>query len=83
MRQKGMEKDRIVGKNRIEGRRTDGNRRRRMENVREEILRDTYYDAYLNENMPCALVNWFVLDGDEPDEATGMWVVRPEYEGRV
>ena len=29
MGQKGTEKDRIVGKNVIEGRRTDGNRRRR------------------------------------------------------
>ena len=28
---KGTEKDRIVGKNVIEGRRTDGNRRRRTE----------------------------------------------------
>ena len=37
---KGTEKVRIVGKNRIEGRRTDGNRRRRTENVPEEILRD-------------------------------------------
>lgn len=32
----------------------------------------SYYDAYLNANVPCALVNWFVLDGDEPDEAIGM-----------
>ena len=31
MGQKGTEKDRIVGKNIIEGRRTDGNRRRRTE----------------------------------------------------
>ena len=37
---KGTEKDRIVGKNVIEGRRTDGNRRRRTENVREQILRN-------------------------------------------
>ena len=40
MRQKGTEKDRIVGKNIIEGRRTDGNRRRRTENVREQNLRN-------------------------------------------
>jgi len=50
--------------------------------VARVLLLFSYYDAYLNENVPCALVNWFVLDGDEPDEATGMWVVRPEYEGR-
>ena len=41
---KGTEKDRIVGKNVIEGRRTDGNRRRRTENVREQILRNTKPD---------------------------------------
>ena len=40
MGQKGTEKDRIVGKNVIEGRRTDGNRRRRTENVREQNLRN-------------------------------------------
>jgi hypothetical protein len=51
--------------------------------VARVLLFFSYYDAYLKENMPCALVNWFILDGDEPDEATGMWVVRPEFEGRV
>ena len=40
MKQKGTEKDRIVGKNVIEGWRTDGNRRRRTENVQEQILRN-------------------------------------------
>ena len=44
MGQKGTEKDRIVGKNRIEGRRTDGNRQRRTENVREQILRNSELD---------------------------------------
>ena len=42
MGQKGTEKDRIVGKNIIEGRRTDGNRRRRTENVQEQILHNTW-----------------------------------------
>lgn len=28
----------------------------------------------------CALVEWFELDGDEPDPLTGMWVVKPESE---
>lgn len=32
-------------------------------------------------NYPCALVNWIVPHGNEPDEETGMWVARPEYEG--
>ena len=42
-----------------------------------------YQSLHLDiENVPCALVNWFVPDGDEPDQATGMWVVHPEYEGR-
>ncbi|KAH9846008.1 hypothetical protein C2E23DRAFT_872599 [Lenzites betulinus] len=29
----------------------------------------------------CALVEWFVLDDEVPDEATGMWVVKPELSG--
>jgi hypothetical protein len=41
----------------------------------------SFYDAYIGEELPCALVNWFVPDEDKPDEATGMWVVRPECEG--
>ena len=28
----------------------------------------------------CALVEWFVLDADEPDPLTGMWIVRPELD---
>ena len=28
----------------------------------------------------CALVEWFIT-GDEPDEDTGMWVVKPEFYG--
>ena len=51
--------------------------------VARVLLFFSYYDAYLDENVPCALVNWFVLDGDEPDKATGMWILCPEYEGRV
>jgi hypothetical protein len=30
---------------------------------------------------PCALVNWLVLRGDEPDPETGLWVVKPEFIG--
>ena len=26
---------------------------------------------------PCALVHWFSIIGEEPDEDTGMWMVRP------
>lgn len=27
---------------------------------------------------PCAIVNWFDRDGDQPDKDTGMWLVRPQ-----
>ena len=27
---------------------------------------------------PCALVEWFILVGDAPDEDTGMWITEPE-----
>ena len=53
MRQKGMEKDRIVGKNRIEGQRTDGNGRRRTENVREQILRNNITGAEISNLQTC------------------------------
>ncbi|KAF8477627.1 hypothetical protein DFH94DRAFT_634469, partial [Russula ochroleuca] len=28
----------------------------------------------------CALVHWYSLVGSEPDEDTGLWVVKPEFE---
>ena len=33
------------------------------------------------EDYPCAVVRWFILS-DEPDEDTGMWIVRPGYNAR-
>ncbi|KAH9951837.1 hypothetical protein B0H21DRAFT_843134 [Amylocystis lapponica] len=27
---------------------------------------------------PCALVEWFLVEGEDPDPITGMWVVKPE-----
>jgi hypothetical protein len=30
--------------------------------------------------FPCALVRWFTVIGDGPDEDTGMWVVQPEVD---
>ena len=30
---------------------------------------------------PCALLHWLVPVGDERDGETGMWIVRPEFEG--
>lgn len=36
--------------------------------------------VYEDVRRPCALVEWFELDGDEPDPVTGMWVVKPEID---
>jgi hypothetical protein len=33
---------------------------------------------WLDEYYPCALVRWFTHVADEPDNITGMWVVRPD-----
>lgn len=30
----------------------------------------------------CAFVEWFELDSDQPDPATGMWIVKPEMRER-
>jgi hypothetical protein len=35
---------------------------------------------YGGQCYPCALVEWFI-PGNEPDSDTGMWVVRPEFQG--
>ncbi|KDQ60110.1 hypothetical protein JAAARDRAFT_125829 [Jaapia argillacea MUCL 33604] len=37
--------------------------------------------SYEGTRYPCALVEWLEVVGDEPDEVTGMWVVKPEYLG--
>ncbi|KAG1839875.1 hypothetical protein F4604DRAFT_1885178 [Suillus subluteus] len=34
---------------------------------------------YGGEIFPCAIVRWFDVIGDSPDEDTGMWMVRPAY----
>ncbi|KAH9974842.1 hypothetical protein BJV74DRAFT_879675 [Russula compacta] len=36
--------------------------------------------AFGRKHYPCALIEW-LIPGDDPDEDTGMWVVRPEYHG--
>ncbi|KAL1663475.1 hypothetical protein GGF50DRAFT_115990 [Schizophyllum commune] len=36
---------------------------------------------YRDVEYPCALVHWFVPADDEPDDDTGMWLVKPEYTG--
>jgi len=40
----------------------------------------SYFDPYSREDVPCALVTWFVPpdDDSERDEVTGMWKVCPE-----
>ncbi|KAJ7577184.1 hypothetical protein C8J56DRAFT_1007251 [Mycena floridula] len=35
---------------------------------------------HVAHEIPCALINWFITS-EEPDEDTGMWVVKPEYQG--
>lgn len=35
--------------------------------------------AFRERDYSCALIHWLVPHGDEPDDDTGMWVVRPEY----
>ena len=35
----------------------------------------TFQDMY----YPCALVHWYSTVGSEPDEDTGLWVVKSEY----
>ncbi|KAH9032130.1 hypothetical protein EDB85DRAFT_2073967 [Lactarius pseudohatsudake] len=37
--------------------------------------------SFRDQHYPCALVHWFIPVGDEPDDETGMWVVRPEFKG--
>jgi hypothetical protein len=47
------------------------------------LLLFSYRDEYLDRILPCALVEWFVAttDDNEPDDITGMWMVKPEYVG--
>ena len=35
--------------------------------------------TYPDIPIPCALVDWFILEGGRPDPVTGMWIVKPEY----
>lgn len=51
--------------------------------VARVLLFFSYFDSYLNKDIPCALVNWFTRHGDKPDKVTGMWIVQPEYQGGV
>lgn len=35
---------------------------------------------FRSRTYPCALVRWYSRVGDEPDEDTGLWIVRPELD---
>lgn len=39
--------------------------------------------AFSHETIryPCALVEWFIPQGNAPDPLTGMWIVKPELRG--
>jgi hypothetical protein len=45
------------------------------------LLFFSFRDPILREEVPCALVNWFVPASELPDPTTGMWVFKPEIEG--
>ncbi|RXW16095.1 hypothetical protein EST38_g9754 [Candolleomyces aberdarensis] len=50
--------------------------------VAQLLLLFSFVDLNDGKTHKCALVNWFTLVSDEPDEATGMWVVeREEVDG--
>ncbi|KDQ16868.1 hypothetical protein BOTBODRAFT_106110 [Botryobasidium botryosum FD-172 SS1] len=36
--------------------------------------------SYNGVEYPCALVSWFSVAGDSPDEDTGMWIVTPDLD---
>ena len=48
--------------------------------VARVLLFFSYCDPRLGQEVPCALVNWFVPASDTPHSATGMWVVSPEVQ---
>ena len=45
-----------------------------------DVVRVLLFFSFTFEDVtyPCALVRWFSVVGNEPDEDTGMWMVRPE-----
>jgi len=34
--------------------------------------------THRTKSYPCALVQWFSIVGDEPEEETGLWIVEPD-----
>ncbi|KAH9907674.1 uncharacterized protein B0H18DRAFT_898122 [Fomitopsis serialis] len=45
--------------------------------VRVRLLFSFKFNGIL---YPCALIEWFLPLGEEPDEETGMWMVEPEFD---
>jgi hypothetical protein len=47
------------------------------------VVRTMLFFSFVHNNVtyPCALVQWFLPIGNEPDETTGMYVVEPELDG--
>ena|ERR1700688_212973 len=45
-----------------------------------EVARVFLFFSFLHEDTyyPCALVQWFSVIGDEPDDETGFWMVGPD-----
>ncbi|ETW82490.1 hypothetical protein HETIRDRAFT_316844 [Heterobasidion irregulare TC 32-1] len=39
-----------------------------------------HFVSFIQQDVqyPCAIVNWFVPKDNEPDQLTGMWIVKPE-----
>jgi len=46
-----------------------------------EVARVMIFFSFVHEGKqyPCALIHWFSRIGEEPDEDTGLWVVKPEF----
>jgi hypothetical protein len=49
--------------------------------VARVLLFFSFYDPKLHEEVPCALVNWFIPATEDADPSTGMWVLKPEVSG--
>lgn len=45
------------------------------------LLFFSFHDPVLCEEIPCALVNWFMPVSDQRDEVMGMWEFKPEMVG--
>ncbi|KAK0474076.1 hypothetical protein IW261DRAFT_1341846 [Armillaria novae-zelandiae] len=48
------------------------------------VVRILLFFSFMHDGIeyPCALVHWFKKHGQQPDVMTGMWIVKPDYQGR-